>query len=255
MERLQGKISIVTGSSDGIGFEISRGFAEEAATVVMVSRDWDNLQSKADLLLSRGLTVLPVQGDIGITGDVKNAVQVTLEKFGRVDVLVNNAAVAIPGDITDQDDEDWNLLLNVNLLGAFRAIKSVLPSMLAQGSGSVINITSLQGDRSWDHWTTYAAAKGGLKAITRQLAGQYGPRGLRFNCISPGAMQTPMNQARREREGEEFYEMCCRLHALGRMGEANEVNGAAIFLASDESSFVTGIDLVVDGGCSVLTRS
>jgi NAD(P)-dependent dehydrogenase (short-subunit alcohol dehydrogenase family) len=115
-------------------------------------------------------------------------------------------------------------------------------------------MASIQGDRSWDHWTTYAAAKGAMKAMTRQLAGQYGTSGVRFNCISPGAMNTPMNQARREKEGEAFYEANGRLHALGRMGRADEVNGAAIYLASDASSFVTGTDLLFDGGLSVLPR-
>lgn len=115
-------------------------------------------------------------------------------------------------------------------------------------------MASIQGDRSWDHWTTYAAAKGAMKAMTRQLAGQYGSQGVRFNCISPGAMDTPMNQERRQREGASFYEANQRMHALARMGRADEVNGAAIFLASDESSFVTGADLLVDGGLSVLPR-
>jgi len=172
-----------------------------------------------------------------------------------LDVLVNNAAVAIPGDITDQCEEDWNQLLNINLLGVLRGIKYALPSMLARKSGSIINMASVQGDRSWNHWTTYAAAKGAMKAITRQLAGQYGPHGVRFNCISPGAMETPTHEARRAREGEAFHEECCRMHALGRMGAASEVNGAAVFLASDEAAFVTGIDLLVDGGMSVLTRN
>ena len=255
MNRLQSKVTLVTGASDGIGFEIAQTFAEEAAEVVMVAQHADKLNAKAKLLHDRGLKVLPVPGDVGSSEDVRRAVETTLNQFGRLDVLVNNAAVAIPGDITDQCDEDWNHLLNINLLSVFRGIKYALPAMLARKSGSIINMASVQGDRSFDHWTTYAAAKGAMKALTRQLAGQYGPQGVRFNCISPGAMKTPMNEARRAREGESHYEASCRLHALGRMGEANEVNGAAVFLASDESAFVTGIDLLVDGGLSVLTRN
>lgn len=255
MNRLQNKVTLVTGASDGIGFEISRAFAEESAVVVMVADGADKLQTKAKLLQDRGLNVMPFPGDVGSGADVQHAVQMALDGFGRLDVLVNNAAVAVPGDITDQSEEDWDHLLNINLLGVFRGIKHALPSMLAQRSGSIINMASVQGDRSWDHWTTYAAAKGAMKAMTRQLAGQYGPQGVRFNCISPGAMLTPMNEARRAREGEAFYEECCRMHALGRMGRASEVNGAAVFLASDESAFVTGLDLLVDGGMSVLTRN
>lgn len=222
--------------------------------MALVARSADKLKALACELTTEGHRALSVVADVGHTGQMKAAVEATIEAFGRIDVLINNAAVAIPGDITEQDDEDWMRLLNINLLGVFRGIKFVLPHMLAQGSGSIINVASIQGDRSWDHWTTYAAAKGAMKAMTRQLAGQYGLQGVRFNCISPGAMDTRMNQERRAREGDAFYEANQRLHALGRMGRADEVNGAAIFLASDESSFVTGADLLVDGGLSVLPR-
>jgi len=255
MPRLQNKICVITGASEGLGLEIARAFAAEGAAVVMLARSADKLQARAAELRAAGHRALPITCDVGRTDQVQAAIAATLAEFGRLDVLVNNAAVAIPGDITDQTDADWHALLNINLLGVFRGIKFVLPAMLAQKSGSIINLASLQGDRSWDHWTTYAAAKGAMKAMTRQLAGQYGAQGVRFNCISPGAMDTPMNQARRAKEGEALYEANCRLHALGRMGRADEVNGAAVFLASDESSFVTGADLVVDGGLSVLTRA
>ena len=254
MPRLQNKIAVITGASEGLGLEMSRAFAAEGATVVMLARSGDKLQARAAELSAGGQKVMPLVCDVGRTEQVQSAITTTLEQFGRIDVLVNNAAVAIPGDITEQTDEDWKTLLNINLLGVMRGIRSVLPGMLARKSGSIINLASLQGDRSWDHWTTYAAAKGAMKAVTRQLAGQYGRQGVRFNCISPGAMDTPMNQARRAQEGEALYEANCRLHALGRMGRADEINGAAIYLASDESSFVTGADLVVDGGLSVLTR-
>lgn len=254
MPRLANKVTFVTGASDGIGFEIARAFTVEGAIVAMTGRRADKLNAKAAELTAAGARVLPLVCDSADSGQMKAAIERTIAEFGRLDVLVNNAAVAIPGDITDQTDEDWMRLLNINLLGVFRGIKFALPTMLKQQSGSVINLTSIQGDRSWDHWTTYAAAKGAIKAMTRQLAGQYGPQGVRFNCISPGAMDTPMNQERRRREGDEFYEANKRLHALGRMGRADEVNGAAVYLASDESSFVTGTDLLVDGGLSVLPR-
>jgi NAD(P)-dependent dehydrogenase (short-subunit alcohol dehydrogenase family) len=254
MNRLAGKVALVTGASDGLGLEVARAFVGEGAAVAFAARSADKLRAIADEIVARGGRAIPVACDVGVTAQVEAAVAATVAAFGRIDVLVNNAAVAIPGDITEQSDEDWNRLLNINLLSVFRGIKFALPHMLAQGSGSVINMASLQGDRAWDHWTTYAAAKGAMKAMTRQLAGQYGPCGVRFNCISPGAMDTPMNQERRKREGDAFYEANKRLHALGRMGRADEVNGAAIFLASDESSFVTGADLLVDGGLSVLPR-
>lgn len=254
MKRLKDKICLVTGASDGIGYEVSRACAEEDAAVVLLARSEDKLNERVDFLKSKGLAAHAFRGDVGSTEDVAACIRWMEDEFGRVDVLVNNAAVAIPGDITEEGDKEWNHLLNINLLSVFRGIKFALPGMLKRKAGSIINMASVQGDRSWDHWTTYAAAKGGMKAMTRQLAGQYGRSGVRFNCISPGAIDTPMNQRRAEKEGPELYETYERLHALGRIGRADEVNGAAVFLASDESTFVTGIDMLVDGGLSVLTR-
>jgi 3-oxoacyl-[acyl-carrier protein] reductase len=254
MNRLQNKIAIITGASDGIGLQVATAFVKEGAKVVMIARGAEKLKAASDSLNAQGYETVPIPTDVGSTPGMETAFAKAMERYGRIDVLVNNAAVAIPGDITEDSDAEWNHLLNINLLGVFRGIKLALPSMLERGKGSIINMASVQGERSWDHWTTYAAAKGAMKAATRQLAGQYGKQGVRFNCVSPGAIDTPMNQERAQREGPELYEMYQRMHALGRMGTADEVNGACVFLASDESSFVTGIDLAVDGGLLVLPR-
>lgn len=254
VKRLDGKVTVITGASDGIGYQLSKAFLAEGAKVIMLARGEVKLRAASETLNADGGEMMALPCDVGSTPEMEAAFAKVLETYRRIDVLINNAAVAIPGDITDSSDDDWNKLLNINLLGVFRGIKLALPAMLAQGKGSIISMASVQGDRSWDHWTTYAAAKGALKAATRQLAGQYGKRGVRFNCVSPGAIDTPMNQQRREAEGDGLYEMYKRAHALGRMGNADEVNGACIFLASDESSFVTGHDLVVDGGMLVLPR-
>lgn len=254
MKRLENKIAVVTGASEGIGLQVAEAFAREGAAVAMLARGRDKLEAASAQLNKDGLDTFALTCDVGSTEAMQAAFDAVLERHGRIDVLLNNAAVAVPGDITDDGDAEWNHLLNINLLGVFRGIKYALPSMLKQGKGSIINMASVQGDRAWDHWTTYAAAKGAMKAATRQLAGQYGKQGVRFNCISPGAIDTPMNQKRAENEGPELYEMYKRMHALGRMGQADEVNGACLFLASDESAFVTGIDLAVDGGLLVLPR-
>jgi len=254
MNRLKDKITLITGASEGIGQQVAQAFAREGATVIMLARGEEKLKAAADAIQAEGLKAEPMPCDVASSEQMESVFQQVIEKHGRIDVLVNNAAVAIPGDITDDSDEEWNTLLNINLLGVFRGIKYALPSMLKQGKGSIINMASVQGERSWDHWTTYAAAKGAIKAATRQLAGQYGKQGVRFNTISPGAIDTPMNRKRAETEGPEFYEANKRMHALGRMGEDDEVNGACIYLASDESSFVTGTDLAVDGGLLVLPR-
>lgn len=254
MGRLAGKVALVTGASDGIGYEVSKAFVAEGAKVAMLARGKEKLAAAAQELGKGGGATLAVAADVGTKAEMAAAFAQVVERYGRVDVLVNNAAVAIAGDITEDGEDDWNKLLNINLLGVFRGIHLALPGMLERGQGSIINMASVQGERSWDHWTAYAAAKGAIKAMTRQLAGQYGKQGVRFNCVSPGAIDTPMNQRRAENEGPELYEMYERMHALGRMGRADEVNGACVFLASDESAFVTGIDLVVDGGLLVLPR-
>ena len=254
MGRLADKVALITGASDGIGREVSGAFAREGAKVVMLARGAEKLEAASGSLNARGHTTLAIPADVGSTEQMESAFRKAREQFGPIDILVNNAALAIPGDITEDSDDEWNHLLNINLLGVFRGIRLALPDMLERGKGSIINMTSVQGERSWDHWTTYAAAKGAIKAATRQLAGQYGKRGVRINCVSPGAIDTPMNQERARNEGPELYEMYKRMHALGRMGNAHEVNGACVFLASDESSFVTGIDLAVDGGLLVLPR-
>jgi 3-oxoacyl-[acyl-carrier protein] reductase len=254
VKRLENKIAIVTGASEGIGQKVATAFAQEGAKVVMLARGEEKLKAASRAIQASGGEALPLPCDVGSSTQMDSVFRAIVEKYGRIDVLVNNAAVAIPGDITDDSDDEWNKLLNINLLGVFRGIKYALPHMLEQAQGSVINMASVQGERSWDHWTTYAAAKGAIKAATRQLAGQYGKQGVRFNTVSPGAIDTPMNQKRAEDEGPELYEMYQRMHALGRIGEADEVNGACLFLASDESSFVTGVDLVVDGGLLVLPR-
>lgn len=255
MNRLHQKITVVTGASDGIGLQVSEAFAKEGAVVAMLARSKDKLVAASEALNAQGHQTLALPCDVGSTEQMQQAFGTILKTYGRIDALVNNAAVAIPGDITDDGDEEWNRLININLLGVFRGIKYTLPAMIKQGQGSIITMASVQGERSWDHWTTYAAAKGAIKAANRQLAGQYGPQGVRFNVISPGAIDTPMNQKRAADEGPELYEMYQRMHALGRMGKADEVNGACVFLASDESAFVTGIDLTVDGGLLVLPRN
>lgn len=256
MPRLEDKTAIITGAASGLGQEIARAYLAEGARVALFDRDIARLESVHAELVQAGFPALAFACDVASRAEVDAAVSRALEAFGgRLDVLVNNAAVAIPGDIVTQTDEDWLHLLNINLLGAVRCTRAALPAMLAAGSGSVINIASLQGERSWDHWTGYATSKGGLRAMTRQLAGQYGPQGVRFNTITPGAMITELNLARAAREGDAFMVESARGHALGRMGRADEVCGAAVFLASDEASFVTGSDVAVDGGAAVLPRA
>lgn len=254
MERLKDKVAIVTGAADGIGLAISEEFAKEGATVVMVDINETKCKQEASSLLKQNLKVLPLFCDVGETDSVNLMVKTCVENYGKIDVLVNNAALAISGTVTEMPDENWDKLMNVNLKGVFRCIKACLPYMLSVEKGSIINMSSTQAHRSWDDWTAYATAKGGMLSMTIQLAGQFGSKNIRFNSISPGTILTPMASERVKNEGQEFLKASERQSAMLRCGEPNEVAMAAVFLASDESCFITGDDIKVDGGLCTLPR-
>lgn len=254
MNRLKDKVTIVTGAADGIGLSIAEAFAKEGATVVMADINEDKCHQEAHILLKQYITILPLFCDIGDTDSVNAMVTTCIEKFGKIDILVNNAAVAISGKVTEMSEDDWDKLMNINLKGAFRCIKAVLPHMISAKQGSVINVSSTQAHRSWDDWTAYAAAKGGLLSMTNQLAGQFGSDNVRFNSISPGAILTPMNQKRVQKEGEQFLKGSINQAAMLRLGKSKEVAMTAVFLASDEAGFITGEDIIIDGGLCTLPR-
>lgn len=254
MNRLEGKVTLITGAADGIGLAISQAFASESATVVMCDINVEKCDEEANKLKLNGGVVKSLKCDVGITKDVRFAVEKTIEEFGSLDVLVNNAAVATSGDIREFSESDWDTVMNINLKSVFRGIKLTLPQMIKQQSGSVISISSVQAKRSWDNWTVYAAAKGAILSMSNQLAGQFGNQNIRFNTISPGAILTPMNQRRVDEEGEQFLESSINQSAMLRMGRAEEVANTAVFLASDEAKFITGEDITIDGGLTSLPR-
>ncbi|MEO1009917.1 MAG: SDR family oxidoreductase [Bacteroidota bacterium] len=254
MDRLKGKVALVTGAADGIGLAISKAFAQQGALVAMCDINVEKCDKEAKKLRNARAQAKSYACDVGITKDVQHVVARSVADFGRIDVLVNNAAVGISCDIREMSETDWDHLMNINLKSVFRGIKYTLPHMVQQGGGSVITLSSVQAFRSWDNWTAYAAAKGGLVAMSNQLAGQFGHQNIRFNTISPGAILTPLNQNRIAQEGESFLEASILQAAMLRMGEAEEVAMTAVFLASDESRFLTGEDIKVDGGLTSLPR-
>ncbi|MCC5849633.1 MAG: SDR family oxidoreductase [Verrucomicrobia bacterium] len=253
---LQNQIALITGAADGIGAAIARRFAEAGADLVLL-----DVQEAANTALAESLAktyrvhTLAVRADVSSTEAVNGAVAAALERFGRVDILVNNAAVAISGDPSEMPDADWERVISTNLSSAFRLIRAVLPGMKERKAGCILNIASTQAHRSWDNWTAYAAAKGGLLAMTTQLAGQLGPDNIRVNAISPGAIDTPMNDRRVAAEGETLRKQWARMHALGRTGKPDEVAEAALFLCSPAAGFITGHDLKVEGGLLCLPRN
>jgi NAD(P)-dependent dehydrogenase (short-subunit alcohol dehydrogenase family) len=252
--RLNNKVAVITGAANGIGLAISEAFANEGAIVFAADIDEKKCKAEMERLSTAGVVLRAVKCDVSITDDVNRLINAAIEEFGRIDILVNNAAIAIKGNIMEMPDADWDLLMNTNLKSIYRTTKATLPYMIKQRAGSIINISSTQAFRSWNDWTAYAGAKGAMLSMTNQLAGQFGEHNVRFNSISPGAILTPMNEKRAREEGPDYFARSAAMHAMKRMGAPYEVAMTAVFLASDEAGFITGEDIKVDGGLCTLPR-
>lgn len=252
--RLKNKVAVITGAADGIGLAIIGAFSKEGAIVIAGDINESKCKAEVKRLSADGAILRAIKCDVGITDDVERLISSAINKFGRIDVLVNNAAIAIHGNIMEMPEADWDMLMNTNLKSIYRTIKAALPYMIKQRSGSVINLSSTQAFRSWHNWTAYAGAKGAMLSMTNQLAGQFGEYNVRFNSISPGAILTPMNEKRAAKEGREFLIKSEAMHAMKRMGTPYEVAMTAVFLASDEAGFISGEDIKVDGGLCTLPR-
>ncbi|MGH6860163.1 MAG: SDR family NAD(P)-dependent oxidoreductase [Phyllobacterium sp.] len=255
MRRLEGKTAIVTGAADGIGFAISSAMAEEGAHVFLGDIADDKGRKAAAGLRDKGLKAEFIHCDVSGETDIADLVETAVKSTGRLDILVNNAAIAIGGmPIHDMSDEQWHRLIAVNLTSVFRGCKYALPHMIRQKSGSIVNMASAQGHIGLDGWTAYAGAKGAVMSMTRQMAVEFGPHNVRVNSISPGTINTPMNEQVIEQIGPGLMQSWIGMHPIGRIGEPSEVAEAAVYLASDAAGFTTGIDLRVDGGLTATPR-
>jgi NAD(P)-dependent dehydrogenase (short-subunit alcohol dehydrogenase family) len=255
MPRLTGKVAIVTGAADGIGRAIADGMAREGAQVWLSDIDDAKGEAAAFALRASGHAANYLHCDVAEDADISGLIAAVAARTGRIDILVNNAAIAIGGmPVHEMTDAQWHRLIAVNLTSVFRACKHVLPHMIRQQSGSIVNMASAQGHIGLDGWTAYAGAKGAVMAMTRQMAVEFGPHGVRVNSISPGTINTPMNEKIVAQLGDKVSKAWVKMHPLGRIGEPAEVAEAAIYLASDAAGFTTGIDLRVDGGLSVTPR-
>jgi len=256
MGRLNGKVAIVTGSALGIGQSSAQALAREGAKVTVSDiNDEAGAVTVAEIRAAGGEAFYQ-HADVGSTADMQNLIEETVRRYGRLDVMVNNAGVAIPGSVTDIDEEKWNTLINIHLNGTWRGMRFSIPHMIKNGGGSIINVSSVQAIIGFKGWSGYAAAKGGIMALTQQAAIDYGPQNIRINAIAPGSIMTPMNEKRLAEETdnpEELLALWNSWHALDRLGRPEEVADLIVFLASDESSFITGSILKIDGGMTVKT--
>lgn len=246
--RLNGKVALVTGAAAGIGAGIAEQFVEAGASVVVFDINGDGVRKQAANLSTKG-PAIAVQGDVSSEEDAKRAIAAAATTFGALDVLVNNAGIEVIHPITDFKAEDWDRQLNVNLKGAFLFCKHAIPRMAGRG-GSIINISSIRAFVSYAGGVAYDSSKAGLIGLTRTLALDHGKDGIRVNAICPGYMQTRlMDQWLATLEDPEgTMKELIKAHPLGRIGTPRDVAGAALFLASEAASFITGTFLLVDGG-------
>jgi NAD(P)-dependent dehydrogenase (short-subunit alcohol dehydrogenase family) len=245
MDRLKEKVAIVTGGAHGIGRAIAEIFGEEGAAVCVADLDERAGQATASTIRQRGGDAFFCRADVTSEEDVARAVELASEKSGRIDVLCNNAAwLGQFHDVLEADRQEWEACVNVCLMGARHCTREVLPGMIRRKQGSIINIASVQGMVGARTSVAYTTVKTGLLGFTRSVAYDYGPLGIRVNAICPGAIQTRISPE----PGEALYERQISNTFLGRVGQPREVAYAALFLASDEASYVTGAVLAVDGG-------
>jgi NAD(P)-dependent dehydrogenase (short-subunit alcohol dehydrogenase family) len=244
--RLEGKVALITGGGSGMGKVAAELFAREGASVVLTDVNDDAGGTTADAIGERGLFV---HADISDEADARSMVEVAVDRFGRLDVLYNNAGVMLPedGSVHATDASIWDTTLAVNVKGVAFGCKFGIPAMLESGGGSIINVASFV---AWlgaaTSQTAYTASKGAVLAMTREIAVEYARKGIRCNALCPGPIETPLLLALlsdEEKKQRRFVHI-----PMGRLGQAEELAKAALFLASDDSSYMTGSSLIVDGG-------
>ena len=244
---LTGKVALVTGASRGIGRAIAETYARAGARVVLASRKQEALDAVAAAIRAEGGEALPVAAHTGDAEAVKRLVDTAFEVYGEVDVLVNNAATNPHfGPILTADEGQWDKILDVNLKGYFRVVKACVPSMRARGGGKIVNVASVAGLQAFTGLGVYSVSKAGVLMLTQALAVELAAHNIQVNALAPGIIRTDFSRALWE--SEKMEAMLNRRIPQGRIGEAVELTGLALYLASEASSFTTGGVFVVDGG-------
>jgi NAD(P)-dependent dehydrogenase (short-subunit alcohol dehydrogenase family) len=244
---LADKVAIITGGGSGIGRALAVALAREGAQVAICGRDRKKLDAVAAEI---GETCLPVAADVSIAKQVELLVRMTLERFGRLTTVVNNAGLLLAGTAESLREDQWEQTFNVNVRGPWLLVRTALPHLRAAGGGSIINIGSVLSMLGARNRVAYAASKGAVLAMTRAMALDHAADKIRVNCICPGIVETEMVAAFNMDQAARQQRLA--MHPLGRFGQPEDIAGLAVFLASDESSWITGSTYTVDGGYSAM---
>lgn len=246
-----GKTVIVTGGGGGIGAAVCSRFAAAGANVAVVNRTLEKAEGVASKLREAGYAAIGIAADVSKEEDVKRVVRETVERFGTVNVMVNNAAVCPQILLTEMSLDQWNQVITNNLTSVFLFTREVIPHMLQAGGGAIVNVGSVHAIATLGGYAAYSASKGGISAFTRAAALDYARHNIRVNAVLPGAVQTPMLESSvksLDTPREEIMAQWNESQPIGRVGQPEEIAAAVMFAASPDNSFMTGASLVVDGG-------
>ncbi len=247
---LSGKVAIVTGGNQGIGLAISRGLAEAGAAVIIANRRAEEGKQAAESLKKDELNVISIPIDVTDEASIAEMVSNVVENLGKIDILVNNAGVIIRKAAEEVTREDWDYMMNINLRGVFFCCQLVGREMIKQKKGKIINISSDASQRATAERSVYATSKAGVSHLTRCLAVEWAKHNINVNAIGPGPTRTPLNKKYYE-ENPDKLQQTVQSIPMGRMGDTSDYIGAAVFLASEASNFMTGQTLLIEGGSTI----
>ena len=250
---LKGKVAIVTGGGRGIGKAIAQGFAKAGARVAITSRKMNDLEATAAEIKAFGGEAFPVQAHLGKMEEINRMVSAVMDRFGRIDILVNNAGTAPAlANVLDSDERLWETIINLNMKGLFFTSQAVARIMKKQGGGKIINIASVDGFKPEPGVSIYSISKAGVRMVTKAFAMELAPFNIQVNTIAPGPINTKMLNSHwanlPPEEAKKQKDTMAEMTAMGRIGEPEEIAGAAVYLASAASSYTTGAEIVIDGG-------
>ncbi len=249
--RLKDKVALITGAASGIGRATAALFGQEGAKVMCADLDGEGAERVARQIGESGGEAASTQADVSQAADAERMVRDTVERWGHLDLLVNNAGIYFVLPLTQVPEEEWDRLMSINLKGVYLGSKYAIPQMVGQGKGAIVNTASIAALRGSANWTTYCASKGGVVQLTKALAMELARVNVRVNAVCPGIIDTGMLDQAVVMQGVDKAELAATIgeaHPMGRIGRPEEVAAAILFLASEEASFITGVALSVDGG-------